>query len=90
MEQIKFTLQARGSPEELLDDLNVCADENYLPPAEVEGLKQQGWRVHQLLNGYIHYLRDRKAGSSLALHESSPACGLTDDELDSILSDSPV
>lgn len=90
LEQIKFTLQARGSPEELLDDLNVCADENYLPPAEVEGLKQQGWRVHQLLNGYIRYLRDRKAGSSLALHESSPACGLTDDELDSILSDSPV
>ena len=59
LEQIKFTLQARGSLEELLDDLNVCADESYLPPAEIEGLKQQGWRVHQLLNGYIRYLRDR-------------------------------
>jgi len=90
LEQIKFTLQARGSLEELLDDLNVCADESYLPPAEIEGLKQQGWRVHQLLNGYIRYLRDRKDGSSLALHESSPAYGLTDDEFDSILSDSPL
>jgi four helix bundle protein len=90
LEQIKFTLQARGSLEELLDDLNVCADENYLPPAEAESLKQQGWRVHQLLNGYIRYLRDRKAGASLALHESSPAYGINDDELDLILGESPV
>src|SRR6266516_6994535 len=27
LEQIKFMLQARGSLEELLDDLNVCTDE---------------------------------------------------------------
>jgi four helix bundle protein len=27
LEQIKFMLQARGSLEELLDDLNVCEDE---------------------------------------------------------------
>src|SRR5260370_6389614 len=31
LEQIKFMLQARGSLEELLDDLNVCIDENYFP-----------------------------------------------------------
>src|SRR6266446_1581967 len=30
LEQIKFTLQARGSLQELIDDLNVCSDENYL------------------------------------------------------------
>src|SRR5918996_3038262 len=30
LEQIKFMLQARGSLEELLDDLNVCEDEEYL------------------------------------------------------------
>src|ERR1700716_138323 len=30
LEQIKFLLQARGSLEELLDDLNVCEDEQYL------------------------------------------------------------
>jgi four helix bundle protein len=90
LEQIKFTLQARGSLEELIDDLNVCFDENYLPPGDVDVLKQQGWRVYQLLNGYIRYLRDRKAGASLALHESSPAYGLTDNETDLILGDGPV
>src|SRR5256885_17033761 len=30
LDQIKFTLQSRGSLEELIDDLNVCADEQYL------------------------------------------------------------
>src|SRR5215813_14160827 len=50
LEQIKFCLNARGSLEELLDDLNVCEDESYLPAAAIASLKQQGWRVHQLLN----------------------------------------
>ena|ERR1051325_6169643 len=90
LEQIKFTLQARGSLEELIDDLNVCADESYLPPPEIAALKQQGWRLCQLINGYIRYLREQKAGSSLAIHESSPAYGLTDDELDTILNDSTL
>jgi four helix bundle protein len=90
LEQIKFSLQARGSLEELIDDLNVCFDESYLPPGDVDDLKQQGWRVYQLLNGYIRYLRDRKAGASLALHESSPAYGLTEDELDAVLGSDPI
>ena len=90
LEQIKFTLQSRGSLEELIDDLNVCDDEHYLPAAEVAKLKQESWRVYQLLNGYIRYLRERKAGASLALHESSPAFGLMDDELDAILNGAPV
>ncbi len=79
LEQIKFTLQSRGSLEELIDDLNTCADEGYLPPADIANP-----------NGYIRYLRERKAGASLALHETSPAYGLTDDELDGILNDSAV
>src|SRR5450631_535070 len=40
LDQIKFMLQARGSLEELIDDLNVCVDEKYLPANEVEKLKQ--------------------------------------------------
>ncbi|HEU0038372.1 MAG TPA: four helix bundle protein [Verrucomicrobiae bacterium] len=78
LEQIKFTLQSRGSLEELIDDLNVCADEKYLPADEVEGLKHQAWRVYQVTNGYIRYLRERKAGASLTLHESSLVYGLTE------------
>src|SRR6266481_6312588 len=64
LEQIKFTLNSRGSLEELMDDLNVCQDESYLPGAEIEALKQQGWRAHQLLNGYIRWLRERKQGAT--------------------------
>lgn len=89
LEQIKFCLNARGSLEELLDDLNICQDESYLPPGEIAPKKQQGWRVHQLLNGYIRWLRERKQGASLELREDSPAYGLTDDDLDEILRDGP-
>ena len=89
LEQIKFMLQSRGSLEELIDDLNVCADEEYLPTNEIPRLKQQGWRVYQFTNGYVRYLRERKAGATLALHESSPAYGFTEDELDAILGASP-
>src|SRR5881394_4378094 len=39
LEQIKFMLQSRGSLEELLDDLNICIDENYFPAEEIEKLK---------------------------------------------------
>ena len=85
LEQIKFMLQSRGSLEELIDDLNVCSDEGYLPNTEIPELKEQGWRVYQLTNGYIRYLREQQAGATLALHESSPAYGLTEDELDAVL-----
>src|SRR5213592_1324985 len=31
LDHIKFVLQARGSLQELLDDVNICEDESYLP-----------------------------------------------------------
>ena len=80
LEQIKFMLQARGSLEELLDDLNVCADEEYLHLKEIESHKMEAWRVHKLINGYIRFLRNRKAGESSRVQETEPA---TDwDEID--------
>src|SRR5437016_8486012 len=57
LDQIKFILHARGSLEELIDDLNVCEDENYVTKAEIEVLKQEAWTVHKLINGYIRFLR---------------------------------
>ncbi|MEY2487630.1 MAG: hypothetical protein QOH39_3278 [Verrucomicrobiota bacterium] len=42
LDQIKFTLQSRGSLEELIDDLNVCHDEQYLPIEEIASLKELG------------------------------------------------
>jgi four helix bundle protein len=68
-DQIKFVLMARGSLEELMDDLNLCFDETYLPPAEIEKLKQQGSRVLHLLNGYGRFLREKKAGQVSVLRE---------------------
>lgn len=85
LEQIKFTLQARGSLEELIDDLNVCEDERYLNSDEVSKIKQEAWRVHRLFNGYIRYLRNCKAGADLTLHESSPTYGFTEQELENLL-----
>ena len=35
LDQIKFLRQSRGSLQELIDDLNVCMDEQYLPDGEV-------------------------------------------------------
>jgi four helix bundle protein len=71
LEQIKFMLQSRGSLEELLNDLNVCEDEGYLPVEEIESLKQEGWRVHKLINGYIRFLRSRVSGDSPHVRESA-------------------
>jgi four helix bundle protein len=82
LEQIKFMLQSRGSLEELLDDLNVCADEGYLPIQEIESLRQEGWRVHKLINGYIRFLRRRVSGNSPRVQE-----GAADDDLEDLFLD---
>lgn len=69
LDQIKFILQARGSLEELMDDLNTCEDESYLETRRIEELKQHAWRVHKLINGYIRYLRTRIEQSSPRVQE---------------------
>jgi four helix bundle protein len=71
LDQIRFMLHSRGSLEELLDELNVCIDERYLPPEKIDSLKQQGWRVRQLIDGYVRYLQDRKFGPSLRVNETA-------------------
>jgi four helix bundle protein len=85
LDHIKFVLQSRGSLEELIDDLNVCEDKGYLPLTEIAELKQHGWRVLKLINGYLRFLRDRKVGSSLILQEETIPYGNTDEELESWL-----
>jgi len=73
LDQIKFTLQSRGSFEELIDDLNACEDEQYLLGQEIGSLKEDSWRVRQLLDGYIRYLRQQSADSGSVVREDSPA-----------------
>jgi four helix bundle protein len=82
LEQIKFMLQSRGSLEELLDDLNVCEDEAYLPIQDIESLRQEGWRVHKLINGYIRFLRRRVSGDSPRVQE-----GAANDDLEDLFLD---
>src|SRR5215467_2719432 len=73
LDQIKFTLHSRGSLEELLDDLNVCEDEQYLPIEGIVSLKENGWRVRQLIDGYVRYVRQQsRANSASSVREDSP------------------
>jgi len=58
-DQIRFFLHSRGSLEELVDDLNVCSDENYVSDEQVEKLKEQACGVLILINGYLRHLRNR-------------------------------
>ena len=90
LDQIKFMLQARGSLQELIDDLNVCEDETYLLPPEVAPLKQHGWHVLKLLNGYLRWLRDCKTGQTQALHENPTPYGDSDDDLEAWLASLPL
>lgn len=80
LDQIKFTLHSRGSLEELIDDLNVCEDEQYLLGEEIASLKEDGWRVRQLIDGYVRYLRQQIiASSGSSVREDSPLC---DEDID--------
>jgi len=84
LEQIKFMPQARGSLEELLDDLNVCTDETYLSEDDIQKLKSEGWRVHKLINGYIRFLRGRAAEDSSRVREASSDDDLNEGDLEDL------
>jgi four helix bundle protein len=85
LDQVKFMLHSRGSLAELLDDLNVCLDENYLPAEEVETLKFDGWPVHKLINGYIRFVRSRIDEGSPRVQESPTEQVFAEEELNEVL-----
>ena len=70
LEQLKFLFQSRGSLQELIDDVNVCEDEQYLHESEAVDLKDRAKEVQRLISGYARYLRDRKFGSPLRVNET--------------------
>ena len=69
LDEIRFQIQSRRSLAELLDDLNVCQDEDYLSRAEIVELKEQARKAQRLINGYIRFLRSRKSGVSPTVRE---------------------
>ena len=83
-DQVRFFLGSRGSLQELVDDLNICADENYLGSEEIETLKGEAWRVLGLINGYLRYLGDRKTNDRSSVREGDDdALALLDEALSS-------
>src|SRR5437870_8448430 len=80
-DQIRFILHSRGSLEELIDDLNICSDENYLLVDEVVKLKEQASGVLTLINGYLRYLRSRSSSIQEADDSYSATTDLLDDPL---------
>ena len=80
LDQIKFTLHSRGSLEELIDDLNTCHDEQYLSRVEIDALKEQGWRIRQLIDGYIRYLRQQANSDTNRVKEEEPSYADNDND----------
>ena len=63
-EDIQFCRISRGSLMELIDDLNTCIDEKYFEQNYLNQLKDEGYRINKMLNGYIGYLKKRKSGET--------------------------
>lgn len=60
-ENIQFCRQARGSLFELVDHLTVVCDEGYIDEEEFGGFRERVFEIIRMLNGYIKYLKGRKA-----------------------------
>lgn len=54
-ETIRFCRSARGSTEEIIDDLNIGIDENYYDNGQCRHLKETGYELVKKINGYIAY-----------------------------------
>ena len=64
-ENTQFCRHSRGSLMELIDDINVCLDEEFADAKELEALKEEdALSLLKLLNGYINYLQKQKAGEA--------------------------
>jgi four helix bundle protein len=59
-ENAQFLRLARGSLEEVLDDVTLCEDEHYTTTELTKRLRAQITSVERLLNGYIRYLLNQK------------------------------
>src|SRR5437762_14046630 len=78
-DQIRFFLHSRGSLEELVDDLNVCLDENYLSIDEGTKSKAQASAGLALTNGYLRYLRRRSSTVQASDDEDSDCTDALED-----------
>ena len=59
-ESTRFLRISRGSLEELVDDLSISLDEQYIESTEHQTLCSEAASVARLINGYIRFLQKRK------------------------------
>lgn len=59
-ENMQFCRQARGSLCELMDDLNICFDENYISNEEHDNYRNDAFHLLRVLNGYIARTKELK------------------------------
>jgi four helix bundle protein len=62
-ENVQFCRVARGSVEELIDDINICLDEEYGSRQHNEDLKIEAYGLIARINGYIVYLKRNRPGA---------------------------
>lgn len=61
----RFFVDARASLQELVDDINLCAEQSYAKTEHLQDLKANALTVLRQINGYMKYLRMKNsAGSS--------------------------
>ena len=63
LETIQSCRMARGSLYELLDHLQVAADNSYLKASEFKAYDERIRSASRLLNGFVRYLRERRDGA---------------------------
>lgn len=63
-DRIHFCLQSRGSLLEIVDDINLCCDQEYAKLEHLDDLKENAMEVLRILTGYIRFLKTRKGESS--------------------------
>jgi len=70
-----YLYRARGSVQEIQDDLNTCEDQGYFEKEHLEDLREDSIRVAKLINGYIRYLKSRLAEAKGIVTADRPAKG---------------
>jgi len=59
-DNIRFCLTARGSVNEVLDQLYIAFSEEYIDKNEFNNLYQKGREIERAINGYMGFLKKQK------------------------------
>ena len=63
-QNIAYLHRSRGSVYEIRDDLNVCEDQRYAIPDQLQPLREMAVRLTMLMDGYVRYLRTRDSSNA--------------------------